>query len=566
MTASPVPSRSRGKLVPDLIAGLTTSLVTIPDGMASAVLAGLNPVQGLYALMVGTPLAALTSSSQFMYVANTGALAVATGSALAAYSGDRLLSALVVLVILVGLLQLALGLLKAGGIVRFVSNGVLVGFMTGIALLIILGQLGDFTGYHSEYSNKVVKAIDLVLHIGQIDFQATTIGVTAILLIIVLHRTPLAKFNMIIALIGASLLAALLGWTDVELISDIADIPSGLGSFPRPVLPDITLIPELLPSAFAVAIIGLVQASGVSKSVPNPDGSYSDVSRDFTAQGLANTAVGFFQGMPIGGAMSETAVNVKAGAQSRWANVFSGIFIIVAVMVFGSFIEYLAMPAIAALLIVAGYEAIKPANIKAVWGTGWAPRLIMVATLVATLILPVQQAVLFGVVVATLQYIYSASVDVNVVELRALGSASFEELPAPRQLAPRQVIVLQVYGSLFYAAAAQIERLLPSVRDAEGAVLILRLRGVQQVGSTFVNIVERYAAKLHAEGGDLLLAEVSEPVYRQFVRTETVALVGEGSVFMAQSDLFAATRQALAAAEAMVQAETRNHSKANRED
>jgi len=564
MTATSAPAKSRGKLVPDLIAGLTTSLVTIPDGMASAVLAGLNPVQGLYALMVGTPLAALTASSQFMYVANTGALAVATGSALAAYSGDQLLSALVVLVILIGLLQLALGLLKAGGVVRFVSNGVLVGFMTGIALLIILGQLGDFTGYHSEYSNKVVKAIDLVLHIAQIDVQATIIGVVAIVLIIALHRTPLAKFNMIIALIGASLLAALLGWTDVELIKDIADIPSGLGSFPRPVLPDIALIPELLPAAFAVAIIGLVQASGVSKSVPNPDGSYSDVSRDFSAQGLANTAVGFFQGMPIGGTMSETAVNVKAGAQSRWANVFSGIFIIVAVMVFGSFIEYLAMPAIAALLIVAGYEAIKPANIKEVWFTGWAPRLIMVATLAATLILPVQQAVFLGVVLATLQYIYSASVDVNIVELKALGSDSFEELPVPSQLAPRQVVVLQVYGSLFYAAAAQIERLLPSVQDAEGAVLILRLRGVQQVGSTFVNIVERYAAKLHAEGGDLLLAEVTEPVYRKFVRTETVALVGEDSVFVAEPDLFAATRRALAVAEVLVQAETRNHSKAAR--
>ena len=114
----------------------------------------------------------------------------------------------------------------------------------------------------------------------------------------------------------------------------------------------------------------------------------------------------------------------------------------------------------------------------------------------------------------------------------------------------------------FYAAASQIEHLLPSVQGAEGAVMILRLRGVQKVGSTFVSLVERYAAKLHAEGGDLLLAEVSEPVYKQFIRTETVALVGEASVFMAESDLFAATRNAVAAADAMILAETRSHSKA----
>jgi sulfate permease, SulP family len=144
----------------------------------------------------------------------------------------------------------------------------------------------------------------------------------------------------------------------------------------------------------------------------------------------------------------------------------------------------------------------------------------------------------------------------------ALGAASFEELPAPKQLAPRQVVVLQVYGSLFYAAATQLEHLLPSVQGAEGAVMILRLRGVQKVGSTFVSLVERYAAKLHAEGDDLLLAEVSEPVYKQFMRTETVELVGEGSVFMAQPDLFAATRKAIVAADAMVLAETRSHIKA----
>ncbi|UCG23299.1 MAG: SulP family inorganic anion transporter, partial [Chloroflexota bacterium] len=140
----------------DFTAGLTTALVTIPDGLASAILAGLNPVHGLYALMVGMPVAALTMSSQFMYVANTGALAVATGDALSGYGPDELAGALVVLVIIVGLVQMALGLLKLGGITRYVSNAVMVGFMSGIAVSIILGQLSDFTGYESEFGNRVL--------------------------------------------------------------------------------------------------------------------------------------------------------------------------------------------------------------------------------------------------------------------------------------------------------------------------------------------------------------------------------------------------------------------------
>lgn len=297
---SPVKA-GRSNLVSDLTAGFTTALVTIPDAMATAILAGVSPISGLYSLMVGTPIAALLTSSQFMVVATTGAIGVTLNSVLRDVTPDKIMSALVVLTILVGVFQLILGFLKAGGLVRYVSNAVLIGFMTGIALNIILGQLGDFTGYYSSYSNKVVKAIDLLFHPNQINVPTTIIGFITIGLIIGLGRVKrLSNFSMMLALIGSSVLTYLLGWTSVETISDIAAIPSG---FPRPVLPDLSLVPMLIPGALAVTVIGLVQAAGVSKSVPNPDGNYPDVSRDFTGQGVANLAAGFFQGIPVGGTM-----------------------------------------------------------------------------------------------------------------------------------------------------------------------------------------------------------------------------------------------------------------------
>lgn len=111
----------------------------------------------------------------------------------------------------------------------------------------------------------------------------------------------------------------------------------------------------------------------MSKTIPNPDGGYPDISRDFSAKGAANIASGLFSGMPIGGAMSETAVSLKAGARSRWAGIFSGGFIILAVLLLADGVGYLAMPAIAALLIMAGIEAIKPARINDVWHSGRAP-------------------------------------------------------------------------------------------------------------------------------------------------------------------------------------------------
>lgn len=542
-TAEPTVKAGRRNIGGDLTAGITTALVTIPDAMASAILAGVNPLNGLYALMVGTPVAALLASSQFMYVANTGAIAITVNSVLGGYSGEQLISALVVLTILVGVIQLALGLLKAGGLVRYISNAVLIGFMTGVAINIILGQLGDFTGYHSEYSNKVIKAIDLFLHIGQIDLQATLIGVVTLVLIIVLEKIkPVKNFSMILALAGGSLLAYLLGWTAVELIGDIANIPRG---FPVPVLPDLSLVPALLPGAFAVAIIGLVQASGVSKSVPNPDGNYPDVSRDFTAQGAGNLAAGFFQGMPVGGTMSETSVNINAGAKSRLALIISAIVIIIAVVLFGNLVEYLAMPAIAALLIVAGYEAIKVDAIRDVWHTGRAPRGILLFTFIMTLALPVQYAVLLGVLLAMGQYIYQSSTDLRLVELVEQPDGNFVEREAPTKLAANSIVVLQPYGSLFFAGASVLESKLPDPKDATGATLIIRLRGLPQGGSTLVSVVERYAKKMRDNGAHLVLAELSDRIYEQLEKTETIELLGIDRAYRAEPEFFAATRKAV---------------------
>ncbi len=191
---------NRENLSADLTAGTASAFVTIPDGLASAILAGVNPMQGLYALMVGTPIAAFTLSSQFMYVGNTGAMAVATGDALAGFSGAELLPALGILTLMVGLIQFLLGVLRLGGITKFVSNAVMVGFMTGIALLIILGQLKTFTGYSSAYSNDVLAGLDTMLHFRQWDMQTFFIGALTIGLIVGLGKTRLKSFNMVLAI------------------------------------------------------------------------------------------------------------------------------------------------------------------------------------------------------------------------------------------------------------------------------------------------------------------------------------------------------------------------------
>lgn len=171
----------------------------IPDALANALLMGVNPIYGLHALMVGTPLGSLVSGSEFMTINATGAMSVATGGVLAAFSSEQQAPALVTLTILVGLFQVLLGLFRWDGFLRFVSNAVLTGFMNGIAVTIVLGQLGRLTGYNSAAGNRITQTLDLVLHLNQVDIATTVIGLGAIALILILARSRLKQFNLVLA-------------------------------------------------------------------------------------------------------------------------------------------------------------------------------------------------------------------------------------------------------------------------------------------------------------------------------------------------------------------------------
>ena len=537
----------------DLIAGLTTGLVQIPDAMATAILAAVQPVNGLNTLIVGTPIGALFAGSIFMTVTTTGAIALAVADAVGKVGADERTGLLIMLTLMVGAIQLAFGLLKLGWITKFVSNSVMVGFITGVCILIILGQLGDLTGYSSEYSNKVAKTVDLVLHFNEVSWTTLAVGLVTIGLILLLGRTPVRKFAMVLAFAVVTIGVVVLG-LGVQLVSDVAAIPTGLPAFQ---VPDFSKAAGLIVPAIAIAAIGLIQGAGVSKSVPNPGGEYGDDSRDFAAQGVANAAVSFFQGMPIGGSVSASALNVSSGARSRWANVYAGVIVAVVLLLFGSTIEKVPMATVAALLIVAAVGSLKPAAILEVWRTNWAARVIMLATLVLTLMLPIVYAVLVGVAISTIQHISSASLDVKIRRLVREAEGRFSEEDPPERVPDRAVTILDIYGSIFYAAADVIADKLPDVRDAKGAVLVLRLRGRGEVGSSAIGLFRRYATDLQQGGGALLLAGVGSGMADQLKRTGIEDLLGEHSLFPARSMVYQSTEAAFEEGSRRLASETR---------
>jgi sulfate permease, SulP family len=547
----------RRHLAADLIAALTFAVVNVPQAMAHALLATVSPVLGIYTLMVAVPVGAIFSSSVFMNVSSTAALSVAAGVVLIDIPAGQKVQALVVLVMLVGVIQMLAGLFRLGFLIRFVSNAVMTGFLNGVAVLIILGQLSDLTGYRSEFSNRVAQAFDLLLRIGQIDVQTTIIGaVTLGMIVLVLPLKRLQRFAFIIAIAVATILLSLLtlpilptagSFGAVPMVGDIAAI---VRSLPELALPQPSLVMSLLLPAFSVAIIGLVQGAGVSQGTPNPDGRYPNVSRDFLGQGAANIATGFVAGIPAGGSVSGTALLMGAGARTRWSNIFVGVFVAAIVLLAAPLVERVPMPALAALLIVAGFQGLRIEQAVIAWKTGRISKVVMVVTFVATLIVPLQFAVLFGMALSILLQTIRQSNKVVVTQWVLQPQGFPLEQPAPRRLPSDQLTVLQVYGSLFFAAAKNMEEMLPEVGDATHAVVTISLRGKSEVGSTFLTVLQRYATALQDRKCKLMLVGVDPDVRDQLAKTGVLKMIGEENVFLATPQLGAALNQAVAAAHA----------------
>jgi sulfate permease, SulP family len=548
VTAVEGPASPRRRASKDVTAGVTLGLVSVPDGLAMGLLAGLNPVAGLYGYLVGTVAGAVATSSVLMSVQATGAMAVLIADVPELRAAEDPARALATLGMLTGAVMLVLGVLRLGSLVRFVPNAVLTGFVNAVAVNIVLGQLPSLTGFDSSRGNRLTRAIDTLLSPFSLHWPTVLVGVATIVLIVALERTRLRSLGLLVAVAATSAIADRVGlFEGVLQLRDIADIPASL---PRPVLPALGLVPTLLLPAVSLAFVGLVQGAAISQTVPNPDGTFPDTSGDFRGQGIANVASGLLRGMPVGGSMSATAILTAAGARSRLANATAGGVIALAILLLSDLVALVAMPALAGLLIVVGYRTFNVEQVLQVWQTGPTQATVMATTFVLTLIVPLQYAVLVGVGLSVILYVVGQSNRVRVVRLTVPEPDMYPtESEPPSTVRAGDTVVLAVYGSLFFASAPVFEQQLPDIDPhAAGGAVVLVLRGHDDLGSTFLQVIGRYRSKLRAAGGHLLLAGVEYRALTQLSSTGMLERLGPDNVFPATPIVGDALQEAAARA------------------
>ncbi len=528
-TTLPRPSTS------DLRAGLVHGLVSVPDGLAAGLLAGLSPVAGLYGYLFGTLAGALATSSALMSVQGTGAMAVIIADT-PGLRGPDAPQALAALTVLTGLIMLSAGLAGLGTLVRYVPNAVLTGFVNAVAVNIVLGQLAGVTGYAGQGANRITRTVDTLLNVGAFHWPTVLAAATTLVLILLLERTRLGAMGLVLAVVLVSGGVALLPALDVPTMAGLAQIPQSL---PVPVLPALGQLGNLLVPAASLALVGLVQGAAIGQSIPNPDGSYPDASGDFRGQGIANLVSGVLQGMPVGGSMSGTALVVAAGGRGRYANLTAAVVMVVAILVLAPAFGHIAMPSLSALLVLIGVRTFKPDQVVMVWRTGRTQATVMTATFLLTLLVPMQYAVLSGVGIAVVLFVARQSNRVSVKRWTfAAGAPLPTESTPPAELPAGEVLVLTAYGSLFFASATVFESQLPVATPASrGSIVVLRLRGKEELGSTFIKTILRYHDSLAEVGSHLVLTGLNDRLLAQLRNTGAIDHLGSDNIFAASPNV-----------------------------
>ncbi|MBO0512075.1 SulP family inorganic anion transporter, partial [Streptomyces beijiangensis] len=517
----------------DVSAGLVTGLFSIPEGMAYAAIGGFNPVTGIYAGVVPTILGSFFARTVLMVTTLTSAIALTSQSVMSGAGVDpKDAGNIATLAVLAGVIMLVLGVLKLGAVMSFVSNAVMTGFSTGIALQIITGSLKDATDYKPTGHNKLWQLGNWLWDIPHWQLASTLTAVaTVVVWALVRLVKRLVAVSVLVALVVVSLGVGILG-TDVEMAGDIAHIPAALPAFTAP---DLGSLGALLPGAFAVALVALAQAASIGPTVPNPDGTKSSVNGDFISQGIANVGGGLFGGLPTGGSMSRTGVAVSAGARTRWTGIFAGLWLALLVLTLGSLAEQIPMPVIGGLIIVIGVELIlgRVKDIKLILRTSALSTAAMVVTFLATTQLPLQQAIIIGAVLSLLLYCVQAARQsgLRTLEPGAGPATAWRIAPPPSRIAPGTVTVLYYAGTSLFAEAPRIDEQWPDTKEAAGSAVILAVRGVPEVPSSAVlKMLRRYAIDLRAHGGRLYLAGVEPKLAEVLRKTGVAAELGEDAV------------------------------------
>lgn len=541
---------TREYLRDDLIAGLTGALVVLPQGVAFATIAGMPPEYGLYAGMVPAIIAALFGSSWHLVSGPTTAASVVLYSILSAHAAPgspEYIGLALVLTLLVGVVQLAMGAMRLGSLVNFISHAVVLGFTAGAALLIGANQLKHFFGIPIPGGAGFLGGLKaLALQVGAISPYVLAVSLVTLLTGIAVRRWLPRVPYMIAALGVGSLLATILNARYGQAATGIVTVGALPASLPPVSLPPLSLdaMRDLGGGVLAVALLALTEAVSIARSMALRTGQSLNGNQEFIGQGLSNIAGSFFSGYVATGSFNRSGVNLDAGAKTPLAAVFGAVLLMALVLLVAPLAAYLPNAGMAGVLFLVAWTLIDFHHIGQILRSSKEQSAILLVTFAAALLLNLEEAIMLGMLLSLALYLRRTSRPAVLVRVPDLTSPHRKFITATDDTPEcPQLRIIRVDGSLYFGATGHLEEQLAA--NAAQTHLAIVGDGINFIDIDAAELLANEAERRRAAGGRLYFIRLKEGARAMLARGGQLERIGAGNLFTSKSEAIATMHRRL---------------------
>lgn len=511
----------------DLMGGLTVGVVALPLAIALAIASGVKPEQGLYTAIVAGFIIAILGGSAVQISGPTGAFVVIVYGIVQEYGYDGL----VVATFIAGVMLVIMGFLRMGALLKFVPYPVIVGFTTGIALIIFSSQVSDLLGLSIETvpADFTEKWIEYARHITTIDPYTAAVGIGSLLIIILWPK--------ITTKIPGQLIAILVVTTIVQVFQvPVATIESRFGgmpvSLPTPSLPSVSwqVFQEMFTPALTIAILAGLESLLSAVVADGMTGKRHRSNMELVGQGAGNIASAIFGGIPATGAIARTATNIKSGGKTPVSSVIHCAFLLLVLLFIGKWAAMIPMATLAAVLVVVAYNMSDWREFVHLLKSPRGDVAVLLVTFLLTIFIELTFAIQIGILMAAFLFMNKMSDETHVSQITNRLKGDDEDEATSRDMSqinvPDRVEVFEVHGSLFFGSVSQFKESL-RVIGRRPKVIILRMRNVLTIDASGIHILEELASEARSEGYMLIFSAVSRPVYRVMRKSGFTETVGK---------------------------------------
>jgi SulP family sulfate permease len=529
----------RADFGPDLVAGLTTAVMLVPQAMGYALLAGLPPIHGLYAAVAPLILYAVLGTSRHLAVgpvAMDSILVAGAVGAIAVIGTENYILVAAALGMMVGAIQAGLGFLRAGFLVNFLSRPVVAGFTAAAALIIAASQLGHLLGVDLPRTHHVHRVVlGAIQSASDWSWPTLVIGALSIAALVV-SKKRLPRFPAALFVVVASTLAVWALGLSTRGVSIVGEVPAGLPGFSLPSV-DSEILTQLIPAAATIALVSFMEAISVGRVFAQANRYDIHPNRELIALGFANLAGGATGGYPIAGGFSRSAVNVRAGARTQLAALVTCAVVVITLLAFTRAFFYLPKAALSAIIVAAVAGLIDIPGAAEVYRVKRADFYLLVLTFFATLSLGIQWGILVGIAASVLLFLVRTTrpyfavlgrIPESQTYLNAARHPHAETLPG--------IILVRVDAQFYFGNVSFLkETVRKLVRDSETPVryFVLEAAGVNDLDSAAAATLAELDEELAAQGVCLVLTRIKGPVRDVLHRTGLLEkLASEGRVYL----------------------------------